>query len=134
MAGRALDTLNTRLPLRSCRGSMLRWIDRGGAQFALQQSHFQVWERSAEEEIPDAAGAGKKDWGVVAYGAGSWFGRGRDADVRQARRQALGAQRSENFYYQRALRGCLCGDGGDGQIEEFARHQRVYPGEGDPRF
>src|SRR5882724_12988277 len=95
------------------------------------ESHFQVWDGSAEEEISCAAGLRKGDWGVVADGAGGGIGRGRDADDGGAGRKGLGAERSEDVYDEWALRRFLRGDGGNGQVEGIARDQRVHFGKGD---
>src|SRR6267154_3339099 len=100
----------------------------------MQQSHFQVWERSAEEEISDATCAGQEDWCLVFDGAGSGVRRGRDEDDCEARRETLGIEWREDVYHQRPLRGRLRGHGGDGQLEEFAWDQRIHPGKGNGRI
>ncbi len=102
----------------------LGWTDRGGAQFAVHQSHLQIRHARAAQEICDAAGAGQEAGLLVADRAASGFRRGRRADHRRAQGRRLDSQRLENVYHQWPLRGHLRGHGRDRQA---AREPREFP-------
>ena len=76
---------------------------RGRAQFALHQSHLQIWHRGAEDEIRRPARPGQKTRLLVAHRARSWLRRRRHAHRGGEERRRLGHQRREDVHDERAL-------------------------------